>query len=102
MTHDDNWSRGDVAAHHSKDDEPTGDRERNYAEHLSARKLSLAERMVVAGALVLLGFAGLTAHLGSAGSPSVAAATAVPASLYETIDSSEYCREHSPFPGREC
>jgi hypothetical protein len=102
MAHDDIWSRGDVAAHRPKDDEPTGDRERDYVEHVGARKLSVAERLVVAATLVLLGFAGLTAHLGSRGSPSVAAATAAPVAVAEPFDRSDYCREYSPYPGREC
>jgi hypothetical protein len=102
MTHDDSWSRIDAAAHHTKGDEATGDGERDYAEHLRGRKLSLAERLVVAGALVLLGFAGLTAHLGSWEPPSAATAATAPAAVSESFDGSDYCREYSPYPDRNC
>ena len=101
MTHD-TWSRGDVPAHHTTDDEATGEGERGYVEHLSARKLSVAERLVVAGALVLLGFAGLTAHLGSPESQTTATAGAAPAAVSESFSSSDSCREYSPYPDREC
>ena len=88
--------------HLKKDDEATSDGERDYVEHLCARKLSVTERLVVAGALVLLGFAGLTVHLGSLKSPSAATAIAAPAAVPETFDSSDYCREYSPYPDRDC
>ena len=106
MTHFDNFNyrQGDVAVHHVSEGD-TGDGERDYAEHVSAQKLSKVERLVVVGALVLLGFAGLTGHLSSSmPDPLTTSSINSPAAHAEGSHHREFghCREYSPYADRSC
>ncbi|WP_244914999.1 hypothetical protein [Rhizobium sullae] len=104
MTHHDilNPSRNDMVAHHAKHDEAAGEGELGYVQHLNAQKLTLGERMLVVGALVLLGVAGLTAHLSSSVSPEVTGAIAAPQPVTSPHNSLDHCREYSPYAEKSC
>jgi hypothetical protein len=82
--------------------EGASDGERSYVEHVHAQKLSISERIVVLGALVLLGVAGMSAHFG-ASMPSVIDPIAT-ASVSGTTPHhvSDRCREYSPYAERAC
>ncbi|KQV65234.1 hypothetical protein [Rhizobium sp. Root1220] len=102
MTTDDTWTapRGDVVHHHATDDELDGMGEREYAEHVSAHRPSISERVIVLGALVLLGIAGFTAHM--TGSIASGVDTATVGSISDSLPSVDYCREHSPYADKTC
>jgi hypothetical protein len=102
MTNDDafNVARGDTVQHHNTDEELNGMGEREYAEHVSAHRPSVSERFIVVGTLLLLGAAGLTAHMG--GSMASAVDTETVSSIEQSLPSLDYCREHSPYADKSC
>jgi hypothetical protein len=102
MTDVDSWSaeRGDTVHHHETGEELNGMGERDYVEHIKANRPSLSERFIIIGALLLLGVAGLTAHMN--GSMASGVDTSPVGSVSETIPSLEYCREHSPYADQSC
>ncbi|MBB4278610.1 hypothetical protein [Rhizobium mongolense] len=104
MTHHDilNPHHNDMVAHHPTNAQAASEGERDYVEHLNAQKLSLGERLLVVGALVLLGVAGLTGHLNSSVSPEVTGAIAAPAPLASSHSSLDSCREYSPYAEKRC
>ncbi|APO71445.1 hypothetical protein IE4872_PD00916 (plasmid) [Rhizobium gallicum] len=104
MTHHDilNPRHNDMVAHHPTNAQATSEGERDYVEHLNAQKLSLGERLLVVGALVLLGVAGLTGHLNSSVSPEVTGAIAAPATFASSHGSLDSCREYNPFAEKRC
>jgi hypothetical protein len=95
--------RQDMVTHHIRDDRIAGEGERGYAEHVSSQKLSAFERFIVIGALVLLSFAGVAAHIGGNTDPMTTSAIASPAAAGEPQhDTYGHCREHSPYPDKSC
>jgi hypothetical protein len=102
MTHDDTWNvaRSDMVQHHATDEELNGMGEREYAEHVSAHRPSASERFVVVVALLLLGIAGLTVHLG--GSMPTGVDTETVSSISQSLPARDFCREHSPYADQSC
>ncbi len=105
MTKFETWNSAhcDIVPHHAAENEMVGDGERSYVEHVRAQKLTVSERFVVLGALVLLGVAGLTAHFGmpTMVEPAVAASE-ITGSVDEQHPVVDYCREYSPYAERDC
>jgi hypothetical protein len=102
MTGVDSWSaeRGDTVHHHATGEELSGMGEREYVEHVKANRLSVSERFIILGALLLLGVAGLTAHMN--GSMASAIDTSSVGAISESLPSLDYCREHSPYADKSC
>lgn len=105
MTNFDNFNRrdGGMAVHRLSEAE-AGDGERNYAEHISAQKLTTTERLVVIGALVLLGFAGVSGHF-TAPITDPLTTSAISASgptSQENHHRLGHCREYSPYADKSC
>ncbi|WP_082597269.1 hypothetical protein [Rhizobium sp. Root708] len=100
MTDSNTWAVQDGMSHqHLNDDHASGAGEHDYADHVSAQRLSLGERFFVVGVLVMLGIAGMTAHFSS--TPANLDPQTV-GSISESLPSLDYCREHSPYPDRSC
>ncbi|MBB2792828.1 UNVERIFIED_ORG: hypothetical protein GGD58_001675 [Rhizobium pisi] len=95
--------RQDMVTLHVKEDETAGAGERNYAEHVSAQKLSGFERIVVVGALLVLSFAGFAAYSSGNTDPMTTSAIAAPAGD-NTPHHQPYghCRDSSPYAERVC
>jgi hypothetical protein len=89
-------------AHRPSEREGASDGERDYVEHVRAQKLSILERFVVLGALVLLGVAGMTAHLGASMPSAVDPIATASVSGQTPHRVSDYCREYSPYAERAC
>jgi hypothetical protein len=102
MSNDDAWNavRGDVVQHHATDEELNSTGEREYAEHVNAHRPSVSERFIVVGTLLILGIAGLLAHMG--GSMASGVDTETVSSISRSLPSLDYCREHSPYADKSC
>ena len=99
-----NSAHSDIA-HRPLEREGAGNGERDYVEHVRAQKLSISERIVVLGALVLLGIAGMTAHVGGAmplGVDPAATASITTTTTTTPHPASEFCRDYSPYAERSC
>jgi hypothetical protein len=110
MTHSETWTSGhrDMVHQHVKEDVGNGDAERDYADHVSAQKLSVLERVVVVGALVLLSFIGFTAPSAqtNATDPMTTSAIEEPTPPGDSLVSHHqrygHCRETSPYADKVC
>ncbi len=98
----DSWSadRGDTVHHHATNEESDRMGEREYQEHIKANRPSASERFIIVGALLVLGAAGLTAHMG--GSVASAVDRSPVGSIVESSLTLDYCREHSPYAEKSC
>jgi hypothetical protein len=98
----DSWSaeRGDTVHHHATEEELSGMGEQDYVEHIKANRPSMSERFIIVGALVLLGVAGLAAHMN--GSMASTVDLNPVGSVSEPLPSLDYCREHSPYADKSC
>lgn len=95
--------RQDMVTLHAKEDETIGLGERDYAEHVSAQKLSGFERLVVVGALVVLSFAGFAAYSSSDTDPmTTSAIAAAPGDSTPHHQPYGHCRDSSPYAERVC
>lgn len=110
MTQSETWTSGhqDMVHQPVKEDVSYGEAERDYADHVSAQKLSVLERVVVVGALVLLSFVGFTAPSAqtSATDPMTTSAIEEQAppgdSLVPHHQRYGHCRETSPYADKVC
>jgi hypothetical protein len=98
----DSWSaeRGDTVHHHATGEELNGMGERDYVEKIKANRPSLSERLIIVAALLLLGVAGLTAHMNGTMASGVDLSSV--GSVSEPLPSLDYCREHSPYADKSC
>ena len=105
MTNFDSFNTGhrDTVAHHATGAEPLGEGERDYVEHVKSQKLSGFERLVVVGALVLLGAVGLTGHFQTPVTDQMTtSAIAAPVSDATPHHHQGLCREYSPYAEKNC
>lgn len=109
MTNFDDFNPGhrDMVAHASIVAEPLGDGERDYAEHVRSQRLSGSDRLIVLGAVVLLGLAAFAGHFTTPVTDQIttsaiatpAAADPAPAAHHHRFD---FCREYSPYAEKSC
>ena len=109
MTQSETWTPGhqDMVHQHVKEDVSYGAAERDYADHVSAQKLSILERIVVVGALVLLSFVGFTASpTQTTTDPMTTSAIEEPTPPGDSLVSRHqrygHCRETSPYADKVC
>ncbi|MBB4236318.1 hypothetical protein GGD57_002896 [Rhizobium esperanzae] len=95
--------RHDMVTHHVREDETAGSGERDYAEHVSAQKLSGFERVVVVAALALLSFVGFAAYSSNQTDPVTTSAIAAPSGDNGPHHQPYgHCRDSSPYAERVC
>ena len=94
---------GNLVHRHTADGQTGSEAEYEYVEHarhIGANRLSLGEKLVVFGALILLGIAALTVHLGGPLASPIDTQTV--GAISESLPAVDFCREHSPYPDKSC